>query len=338
MGSCISKCKSKKNSKKKQSQQEEECKCQCIEKNNNNNTCTNFTPLVQDKLVISQAPISPSSPPKTSSSSAKSSCANSYYPATTTSSSSSSCSMLSSASSVTSASSSVISSKLDQSFTNDFLWSCVKENPQILNGDYHPIKVVNPRRNSLPIKKSNRPKELHGPTPSPQRVLVRPAPQKRPRCNSPSNLTRQKSFRREPEVEPNRPVSRSGRDLRPISPSPSRRFNGEGNNQGKNLTSSMRRENCHVRPPSPISKGYNSNSRRNGRSNAANNLLVKKENEDMINGVNTKIKENEEMIRGVNTKIKEIAMGGLVSSQDMDMMPIEDVENPHIALDCFIFL
>uniref|UniRef100_A0A803LHK6 Uncharacterized protein n=1 Tax=Chenopodium quinoa TaxID=63459 RepID=A0A803LHK6_CHEQI len=212
------------------------------------------------------------------------------------------------------------------------------ENPQILNGDYHPIKVVNPRRNSLPNKKPNRPKEFHGATPSPQRVVVRPAPQKRPRCNSPSNLTRQKSFRREPEVELNRPVLRSARDLRPISPSPSRRFNGEGNSQGKNLTSSMRREHCYVRPPSPISKGYNGKTRRNGQSNMTNNLLVKKENEDMINGVNTKIKESEEMINSVNTKIKEMAMGGLVSSQDMDLTPIEDVENPHIALDCFIFL
>lgn len=244
----------------------------------------------------------------------------------------SSCSLLSSASSFTSASSSAPSSKLDPSFTNDFLWSCVKENPQLLNGngDYLPIiKVANPRRNSLPIrcqtngKKPNRPiKDFSGPMQSLQRVVVRSAPQKRPRCNSPSNLTRQKSFRREPEVEPARPVSRSGRDLRPMSPSSSKRFIGEGhNNLGRNLTSSMRRENCYVRPPSPSNKGYNGNSRRNGR---CNNLLVKKEDEDMINGV--------------NSKIKEMKMGGLVSSQDMDMMPIEDAENPHIALDCFIFL
>ncbi|KMT19656.1 hypothetical protein BVRB_1g010430 [Beta vulgaris subsp. vulgaris] len=338
MGSCISKCKPKKTSKKNQ-QKQEECNCQCIEKN----ITISSTPLVQDKLVISQLPISsppttkctiisPSSP-LTSSSSAKSSCTNSNYPttststSTSTSASSSSCSVLSSASSFASAASSM-SSKFDQAFSNDYLWSCVKENPQILNSHYLPmIKVLNPRRNSLPIrcqnngKKPNRYREFPGP--SPQRVVVRSAAQKRPRCNSPSNLTRQKSFRGEPEVEPIRPISRSGRDLRPNSPSSSRRFNGEANNnQGRSLTSSMMRENSYVRPPSPNKSYYNnSNMRKYG---GSNNLLVKRESENVM--------------KGVSSKREELGVGGLVSSQDMDLMPIEDVENPHIALDCFIFL
>ena len=108
-----------------------------------------------------------------------------------------------------------------------------------------------------------------------------------------------------------RPVSRSSsRDLRPISPSPSRRYKGEA------ITTSLRRENCYIRPHSPGSI----NSRRYG---GAKNLAGKKDNQG---------------IKGIGSKLEELAIGDLLSGQDMDWMPVEDANNPHIALDCFIFL
>ncbi|KAJ8450341.1 hypothetical protein Cgig2_004798 [Carnegiea gigantea] len=329
MGSCISKCKPKK-APKKAIQQEEEP--QCIEKNNK-------IPIVQDKLVISQAPIS-SPPPKKSSvshpnsSSLQSlSSASSNYP--TTSSSLSSCSFLSSASS---RSSSVLSSELDRS----------GENPHITRHDY-PIAAANSRMGlSLPRRcyiGGNKPNGPRQHPPSPERV-AKPTSQKRARCSSPSNLARQKSFRREPDRpivsssasklahqrssrrEPNRPivsssssnlahqrsfpreldrpVSRSSRDLRPISPSPSRRYKGEA------ITTSMRRENCSIRPQSPSSV----NSSRHG--GGSKNLAGKRENGN---------------IKGIGSKLEGLAIGELLSGQEMDWMPIEDVNNPHIALD-----
>ncbi|XP_074272581.1 uncharacterized protein LOC141596351 [Silene latifolia] len=318
MGTCISKCNPNKTSKKihkKNNLQnnQEECKCTKIDQINPN--------VVQDKLVISQIPNSsiksPVSPTKSSSS-----CTNSNYP--TTSSSSSSGSLLSSASSLASSnsSSSIVSSKLDQSFSNDYLGSCPKEKQLFIRPNYYPsIKEINPKRSSLPTKCQISGNKLNGPKkpPSPQK-LVRPLAQKRPRCNSPSNLTRQKSFRleSESETEPNRPVSISGRYSRPVSPSPSRRFTREiSTSQGRNFTNSMRRDNSCVKPPSP--RRTIGNSRRYNRPNT--NLLLK----------------NDDGIKGVSSKIQELALGGL-STQDIDMMPIEDAENPHITLDCFIFL
>ncbi|XP_057531897.1 uncharacterized protein LOC130810012 [Amaranthus tricolor] len=326
MGSCISKCKPKKTCKKQQNHQK--CKCQC---NENNNDIQPITPIklgIQEKVVISQEPII-SSPPKTSLSCKSSPLTiKTSYPPTSSSSisSSNSCNL---SSSLVSSSSSILSSKSDdnQSFSNEFLWSCVKENPQLLKNEYFPIRVSNLRRTSLPVRSRLDPKFSPGrkPNQQSQRVVVRSTAQKRPRCSSPGNLTRQKSFRREPEFEPNnRPVSRSSRDFRPMSPSSSRRVSGEGRSV---CSSSMRKDHgANVRPPSPR-KNYNNNNnnnnmRRNGRSK---NLMVKKEKEDVI--------------KGVNSKIKELSMEDLCPNQDhMDLMPNEDANNPHIALDCFIFL
>ncbi|KAL9243664.1 hypothetical protein vseg_017524 [Gypsophila vaccaria] len=318
MGACISKCKSKKTSHKNhknESKLQKECKkCQCIDQNNTN--------LVQDKVIVSQVPISSTKSPLSPSKMSKlsSSCTNSGYP--TTSSSSSSCSLVSSASSLASYSStSTVGSKIG---------SCAKENSQLIRPDYLPFKVNNPKRSSLPTKSSHisginpsGPKQ-----PSPQKA-IRPLAQKRPRCSSPSNLTRQKSFRRESEPESesyNQLVSINVPYCRTISPSPSRRFTRETTtiSQSRNFTNSMRRENCYVRPPSP--RRINGSSRRYSRPN--NNIN---------NNNNNLIMRNEEGIKMVNSKIQELAIGGL-STQDMEMMPIEDAQNPHIALDCFIFL
>ncbi|KAK9757490.1 hypothetical protein RND81_01G165800 [Saponaria officinalis] len=316
MGTCISKCNPKKNSQKTHknvTKTQNECKCQCNEQNNTN--------LVQDKIVISQMPIS--SPSKISSS-----YSNSNYP--TSNSSSSSCSLVSSASSLVSYSS--------KSTVNSKLGSSVNENPRLIRPDYLPIKVNNSKRSSLPIKSHISVKNPNGPSPQ---KLTRPLAQKRPRSSSPGNITRQKSFRleSEPESESNKLVPINGTYSRPISPSPSRRFTRETTiGQSRNFTNSMRRENCYVKPPSP--RRINGGSRRYNRSNNNNNNNNNSSSNNNINNNNNSnnlMIKNEEGMKMVNSKIQELAIGGL-STQDIDMMPLEDAQNPHIALDCFIFL
>ncbi|KAJ6681588.1 hypothetical protein OIU74_019963 [Salix koriyanagi] len=104
----------------------------------------------------------------------------------------SSCSSLSSGSSI-------LTSK-DRSFSNEFLWSCVKENP-------HTIRSSSSKKRSQLLASPNvyaekldlPPKQVVEPVKQsiPQKVNTSTTPHKRVRSNSPTTLTRQKSFRRE---------------------------------------------------------------------------------------------------------------------------------------------
>jgi hypothetical protein len=301
MGSCISKCRHKKHSLKKHS----------LEESNR----------VQDKLVISQAPktpniphsnkISPSPPSPTTSISSTSSLTCATSNATTVSSSLSS-----------TASSEILGSK-DRSFSNEFLWSCIKENPHIIRINSikenafllaptkaHPHKysdfIAKPM--AAPAKQSIPPK------------VVGSTPQKRARSRSPAPLTRQKSFRREPEW-PNPPYSLPSRTLR--SPSPSRRYNGDRSgpistnasvleSHSKRIVgSSLRKEN--IRPASP------------------NNIVSSRPRPCLRN--------KETFTHRIGSKIDEFAVGKALSDHEMiDSVPMEDIDNPLISLDCFIFL
>ncbi|GAY34903.1 hypothetical protein CUMW_282820 [Citrus unshiu] len=284
---------------------------------------------VQDKLVISQqAPRTPNillsnrispcplSPPSSTSSISSFTC--------TTSNTSESCSSLSSSAS------SALSSK-DRSFSNEFLWSCVKENPHIIR--INSIKEaslslattkVQAQKLDSPIKsiaatvKQSIPPRINGST-----------PQKRVRSSSPTPLSRQKSFRREPERQ-NSPYILSSRGLR--SPSPSRRFSGDSNrgfvtnttkeicsnrmatkvHNANPVSSSLRKEN--FRPPSP-SNNFNSA------------------------GLRLCLRNKETFTHRIGSKIDEVAVAeALASHGNSDPVPMEDIDNPLISLDCFIFL
>ncbi|XP_059455368.1 QWRF motif-containing protein 2 [Corylus avellana] len=290
MGSCISKCRNKKkHSLKKNS----------LEESNS----------VQDKLVISQAPktpniphsnkISPSPPSPTTSISSTSSLTCTTSNATTVSSSLSS-----------TASSEILGSK-DRSFSNEFLWSCIKENPHIIriNSIKENAFLLAPAKPmAAPAKQSIPPK------------VVGSTPQKRARSRSPAPLTRQKSFRREPEW-PNPPYSLPSRTLR--SPSPSRRYNGDRSgpistnasvleSHSKRVVGSyVRKEN--IRPASP------------------NNIVSSRPRPCLRN--------KETFTHRIGSKIDEFAVGKALSDHEMiDSVPMEDIDNPLISLDCFIFL
>ncbi|KAL3641200.1 hypothetical protein CASFOL_016168 [Castilleja foliolosa] len=282
MGSCISKCKPNKKLKKDFSH-------------------------VQDKLVISQdKPIS-SNPPKTTitpsdnlkplfPTPSSSSCSSFSCSTNTTKLTTPSSSTISSSSS--SCSTALLSSK-DRSFSDEFLRSCVKDNPH--------ISSLNPKT----INQKDREKLANNV----------PTPKKRARANSPT-LVRQKSFRKEQSYSYN-PVL-PNRTLR--SPSPSRRFNNgasENNSFGRGI----------------VSKGsnvVNSCPRRDSfRAPAAS------PNRDFTNGRNFSARKRDTLIsQQVSGKIIDdvhVGVGDVKGKQDMDIV-MEDINNPLIALDCFIFL
>ncbi|KAK4792710.1 hypothetical protein SAY86_023145 [Trapa natans] len=161
----------------------------------------------QDKLVISQQASSPPfkfrTPPWSLSSKVSSSSSSpSFKFATESNSSRSSRSTGSCSSSSLSTASSGVSTK-DRSFSNDFLLSCIKENPQILR---------------IPVLSSpNRIRQTRG---GGKKMSPGPSAQKRVRSGSP-NLTRQKSMRFTYYNH-----QQAAKIFR--SPSPSRRFEGGG--------------------------------------------------------------------------------------------------------------
>ncbi|GLT65864.1 hypothetical protein SLA2020_382670 [Shorea laevis] len=259
MGSCISKCRPKKHSPEEFDR-------------------------VQDKLVISQAPktpsfshknkISPSPPSPTTSTSSTSSLTCTTSNATT-------------ASSLSSTASSGLGSK-DRSFSNDFLWSCIKENPHIV------------RINSL----------------------------KENAFSACAHQTRQKSFRREPE-RPSPAYSLPSRTLR--SPSPSRRYNGD--RSGPLLTSASAENH---------SKRVVGNSKANTVISSVPLSLRNKENfrpASPSNIISSRPRPPCLRTHRIGSKIDEVAVGKALSDHEMiDSIPMEDIDNPLISLDCFIFL
>ncbi|XVE55251.1 hypothetical protein DITRI_Ditri03aG0144300 [Diplodiscus trichospermus] len=301
MGSCISKCRPKKHH-----------FCHVQDKLVISSQAAPKTPIPSVSNKISPFPVSPT----ISSSSSISSF-------TCTTSTSSSCSSVSS-------SASVLSSK-DRSFSNEFLWACVKENPHI-------TRINSIKEASLALSTTKSPNQkldsLVKPVVGPARQAITPrkkgsTPLKRGRSRSPSTLTRQKSLRMEP-AGPNSAYYLPGRSLR--SPSSSRRFIGDNSNRGilastskeicsskrivgpkVNALSSMRKEN--LRPSSPKLSSHPS-------------PLIK-----------PCLRNQETFIHRISSKIDESALrAALLSQQENDSITKEDIDNPLISLDCFVFL
>ncbi|XP_027337274.1 uncharacterized serine-rich protein C215.13 [Abrus precatorius] len=322
MGCCISKCRPNKHT---------------VEENHFNH--------VQDKLVISQAPptptlysstkISPSPPSPTSSTSSISS-----FTCTTSNT-------ISSGSSLSTASS-TLSSK-DRSFSNEFLWSCYKDNPHI-------TRINSLREATLSLMPPTKPKaqyrkinlNLNPSSPKPNFATVKQSPpqnfvgsfsmpRKRVRSNSPMNLTRQKSFRKEPErsIAINSASNMHSRTLE--SPSPSRRFNGDKCGSA-NLATTIADNSVPKRvmnsPKVSVSSVYSHSALSSLRKESVkpaspNNSLPR---------VQCGLRHRETCAFRVGSKIDETVAKDVLSDHDMDVIPMEDIDNPLISLDCFIFL
>lgn len=293
--------------------------------------------LVQDKLVVSQASsvrrpaplfnkISTSPPPPSSSRSTSSSLL-------TTSGSGSCVSSTSSCSSLSAASSGL--GPRERPFSNDFLVSCIKENP-------HVLRISSFKASSCPVSFSpDRILERGVESPARWPILIpqmSPGPpgtvlQKRVRSSSP-NLTRQKSMRITDHkgFAGSHPLpSRVSR-----SPSPSRRFNREDKNTGTLANTAKERIGsrqseaaneaaisvCSMSPSTCQGKEYMRIA-----SPGKNPSTIRLRERAMSTGGS--------FGRQIGAKVEEIASKfscpGAVGSAD-------DIHNPLISLDCFIFL
>lgn len=265
---------------------------------------------VQDKLVISHSTTTPIPIPKPN---------QNPIPHSPTSSASSfssfaSNTILSSASSLSTASSSSSLSSKDRSFSNDFLLSCYKHNPHILR--INSLKEANslslpPTKPHLHINHIN-PKSFMAPPPKVSASLSS-MPHKRLRSTSPTNLTRNKSMRKEAETpDSNSTYNLPTRTLR--SPSPSRRFQGANNTNNlaisnrKTITpKATRKENVKAASPNRSFRGSKD----------------KENNPSVISNCR------------VGSKMEE----SIAKEEDYSPMDVmEDINNPLISLDCFIFL
>ncbi|XP_073271944.1 uncharacterized protein [Primulina huaijiensis] len=293
MGSCISKCTRRKKFK-------EDCSCSHVhdklvisQDHPNSSIPSNTTPPTKLKPVII-----PSQSSKFSHSDNSKSCAT----MASSISFSSSCN-----------SSSVLIGAKDRSFSNEFLWSCVKESPHIMgvkqnleNPKRTPLQNIDPSIEFSPFVTRTKL--------SVQENLAGSTPKKRARENSPT-LVRQKSFRKE-----------QNRGLR--SPSPSRKFNRENNN------SLLADENSYKGPIFPKASATDSLSygvkRESFRppTTSPNRAFAIKRNVSVpkMDAFSKKIGGN----HGVGEDIQ--------SRQGLDIVMEEDINNPLIALDCFIFL
>ncbi|XP_060192766.1 uncharacterized protein LOC132622218 [Lycium barbarum] len=325
MGSCISKCNPRKDP------QEDDDHPECV----------------KDKLVISQAPISPKillhsfpsstiqQPRKLISSSPSSSSSSCSVSLSSFSSTATNVTLSSSLSS--SSSSSSLACFKDRSFSNDFLLSCAQEHDHILdikkNKATNCVSYQNTSNMSTSGKKYSRsPSSSSSSTlskpPSPRRECnSTTTPKKRPRANSPT-MVRQKSFRKEPDQQliKGGTIGNNASNITSTyhhspstrttlkSPSPSRRF--ASNSNGEN---SFRK--------SIASKGNNGSVLSRSSSLRRENNLTPKREGKMRNAI------------PVSPKIDEMEIGEVKSSgQDLDSLLMEDINNPLIALDCFIFL
>ncbi|MCD9640909.1 hypothetical protein HAX54_026645 [Datura stramonium] len=161
--------------------------------------------------------------------------------------------------------------------------------------------------------------------PSPRRECNSTTPKKRPRANSPT-MVRQKSFRKEPDQQLIKGGNIGNNSTSTYhhfpsttttlkSPSPSRRFPSKSNGE-----SSFRK--------SIASKGNNGSVISRSSSLRRDNHFTPKQEGKMRNAL------------PVSPKIDEMEIGEVKSSdhQDLDTFLMEDINNPLIALDCFIFL
>ncbi|PRQ27596.1 hypothetical protein RchiOBHm_Chr6g0306951 [Rosa chinensis] len=298
MGSCISKC-----SPKNHFQVEED---------------DQFCNHVQDKLVISTQPPKPTTPipshhsnkispfPSSPSNSTSSASSFSYCPTTTTSSTTNSNSTISSSSSTLSSSASSVSSssKIDRSFSNEFLWSCYKENQHISR--IASIKEAQKPVAAATLKKQQQPSPINR-----GNGCTKTTPQKRVRTSTSPTLKRQKSFRKEPE----KPViSAYSRSLR--SPSPSRRFNVSEKNRGT-VMANPPKKGSNLRPASP--------------NNNPSGLMARP-------CLKSPARETQTRIHRISSKIDEVAVREALAHDHYMESVTEDIDNPLISLDCFIFL
>lgn len=282
---------------------------------------------VQDKLVISQQAnnktpnvlppnkISPSPPSPPSSTSSVSS-----FICTSSSSSGTE-----SSSSVSSGTVSSVSSLKDRSFSNEFLWSCVKENPHIIR-----INSIKEASRGLATTKLEAQK-LDSTVKSIVATVKHSSstPQKRVRSSSPTPSFRQKSFRKDPERQ-NPSYILPSRGLR--SPSPSRRFSGDSS-RGLLLTT---KESCSKRlvgnKVNPAANNPVSSSLRK------ENFRAASPSNSNSAGLRVCLKNRETFTHRIGSKIDEVAVAEALAHQNTDPIPMEDIDNPLISLDCFIFL
>ncbi|KAE8684505.1 pentatricopeptide repeat-containing protein [Hibiscus syriacus] len=301
---------------------------------------------VQDKLVISSSQQAPKTPIPL----AKKISPLPLSPTISSSSSVSSftCSAISTAtgscSSASSSASSTLSSK-DRYFSTEFLWACVKENPHIVR-----INSIKEASRTLAVTKSP-PQISNSPVKpvvalakqgSPARENGRSTPQKRGRSNSQSTLTRQKSFRKDPDYRLNSPYNYlPSRVLR--SPSPSRRFNGDNNNINNNyrgLLASTSKEICSSkRTVGPKVNALNSVSSSQRRENFRVSS-PKLNSHEPSTPLKSCLRNRETLVHRISSKIDKTALRAALSSQQENesVTMEEDIVNPLISLDCFIFL
>ncbi|KAL6984334.1 hypothetical protein U1Q18_017712 [Sarracenia purpurea var. burkii] len=329
MGSCISKCK------RKRKRQEE-------------------SNHVQDKLVISQAseppPLPPHPHPPLSSAHSHSPILSSL--SCTNASGSGSSSVFSSSSSLSSSScsnSSTISPK-ERSFSNEFLWSCLKENPQVIridpieqgDGNTHANKLEPPGKiNAVPVKQPTPPRYGGG------------TPRKRARANSPAPapLSRQRSFRREPEWL-NSSLSVPSRTPIIMPPSPDRRLSGLSLATKENIRlSSPNNDLSRHRPEpewlssplsvpirTPIIRPPSLGRKLAGLSSATKENIWPSSPNNNLSRLRPCLVKRETLTRRIGSKIEEAVARELASGRDVGDIAAEDIDNPLIALDCFIFL
>ncbi|ESQ34647.1 hypothetical protein EUTSA_v10009526mg [Eutrema salsugineum] len=256
-------------------------------------------------------------------------------PSTTSNSSLSS----SSSSSISTASS--ISVSKERSFSNDFLRACYQENS-------HVARINSLRKSSLSLKNAkpgfpsrpNSPVKPNRYSTTPNRANENPGRgtngYKRTREPSPNNraLTRQKSFRQDQErvIMSSSYSLTKGKFLK--SPSPSRRFEG---NFLKSPSPSRRFDGNFLKSPSP-SKRYGMTMGDSMVSSVSSSL--RKDSLDLsLPKTFPKNNRSGTQIHRISSKINDTTMKEVIESHKEPVVPIsEELGNPLIDLDCFIFL
>ncbi|CAL1412578.1 unnamed protein product [Linum trigynum] len=278
---------------------------------------------VQDKLVVSQQPPIARTPPIFHYHHLPSNRISPIFPLSPTASSSSDSlpsfsrslrrgslnSTTSTTTSNSSSSSSVLTSK-DRSFSNEFLWSCLKENPHVIY--LNSIKECANKLPESPVPKQGKKQSVRG--------CSIATPQKRVRSSSPvPPLTRQKSFRREEGHAGSRMVMRS--------PSPSRRFwDAEYLDRG---IQTITGEEMFSKPIVG-----------NRQASAASLMSPYVEKGEVLKpAAGSCLKRNKETcIHRITSKIDELAVAEAMARHEGQSDAVEDIDNPLISLDCFIFL
>ncbi|KAL5982728.1 hypothetical protein ACLOJK_016804 [Asimina triloba] len=339
MGTCISKCQTT----------SEECKQQHIQIHK---PCT--PPNDEEfKYPILRSP----SPPTIPTSKNQHSPPPTYSPVSSSSTTASDSSNVSSISTATSTTSSL--NLKDRSFSNDFLKSCIKDNPHILKAEVSPRKQAPTNKSCVTTNqewriKTNAAAEKQQTPRIPQIQYSQPT----------QVITRQKSSREDHTRRRSPAASIHRRNSG--GQSPSRRFNGGGpaaadhreplkksvSSRRSLSPSHSRRFNAQDVPgSSPIARrGLSSSpSRRfiNGTTDRCRSFARNRTGSDQYYYCkcrSTPFMENEvtrpaaNCVRQIKSQFDRKAVGDAVSSQESDSLCMEDMDNPQVALDCFIFL